>query len=86
MDDYNHAQFRRKEYAPTNVGHDILQTTSTSEEALDLVVGTPQLGGVHPEDDPTLGTDWSADNRSILVFLCASPVLTRRSVNAADGG
>ena len=52
MVDFNLAQIRRKEYARTYVGHDILQMTSTSEEALDLVVGPLQLGGIHPEDGP----------------------------------
>ena len=36
--------------------------------------------------DPTRGTDLSVDNRATLMFLCASPFLTRPSVTAADGG
>ena len=34
---------------------------------------------------PILGADLSVDNRATLVFLCASPLLTRPSVTAADG-
>ena len=52
MDDFNHAQFRRTEYASTRVGHEIPQTASTSEEALALVVGPPQPDGVHPQNGP----------------------------------
>ena len=59
---------------------------STNEETLDLVVGPPQLGGVHPKDGITLGTDLSVDHRATLVFLCAFSVLTRLSVIAADEG
>ena len=33
---------------------------------------------------PTLGTDSSIDIRATLVFLCASPLLTRSSVTAPD--
>ena len=48
-------------------------------------MGPPQLGGVQ-RMDPTLGTDLRVDNRATLVFLCASPLLPRPSVTAADGG
>ena len=51
-DDFKHAQIRRKEYVPTQVGHDTLQTSPTSEEALDLGSGPPQFDGLHPEDGP----------------------------------
>ena len=50
--DFKHAQNKRQEYASTRVGHDIPQTSSTSDEALDLVAGPSQPDGVHPEDGP----------------------------------
>ena len=52
VDDFYYAQFRRLECVWTKIGHDILQTTSTSEETLDLVVGPPQVGGVLPMYGP----------------------------------
>ena len=50
--DFKHAQTKRGEYASTRIGHDILQTSSTSDEALDLVADPPQPDRVHPEDGP----------------------------------
>ena len=41
MDAFNYVQFGWKWYVPTRVGHDILQTRSRSEKALDLAVGPP---------------------------------------------
>ena len=52
---FNHAQFRRKECAPTLVGHDILQTFFMSKDAFDLVVGPQRLCGIHPESRPSSG-------------------------------
>ena len=46
-DDFNHA--RRTEYASARVGHDIPQTSSTTEEAMALAAGPPPPDGVHPE-------------------------------------
>ena len=41
MDAFNYVQFGWKWYVLTRVGHDILQTRSRSEKALDLAVGPP---------------------------------------------
>ena len=67
------AQFRRKEYARTKVGYDILSwvrcKSAESTQKIEL----------------TLGTDLSVDSRATSVFLCAFSALTRSSVTAADG-
>ena len=85
QDKFKHAQCRRMEQAPTQIGHDIHQTSPTSEEALDLVVGSPQLGGVHPESGPSshLGLE-RQQTFNFSASLCLS-TLTRPSVIAADG-
>ena len=49
---FKHAHTKQQEYASTRVGHDIFQTSSTSDEALDLVAGPSQPDGTHPEDGP----------------------------------
>ena len=86
MDDFYHAQFRQKEYAWTKVGYDILQTTSTSKETLDLVVGPPQLGRVHTEYGPNSRHELArGQSNNLCVSMCLS-VLTRSSATAADGG
>ena len=44
--------FMRKPNDRPTERHGLITTLSTSEEALDLVVGPSPLGGVHPEDGP----------------------------------
>ena len=50
--DFKHAQSRRQEWASTQVGHDIPQTSSTREEELDLGADPPESDGIHPEEGP----------------------------------
>ena len=86
IDDFYHAQFRRKEFAWTKVDHDILQTKSKSEETLDLVVGPPQVGGVHPVYGPNSRHEIERRQSNNFFLPCAFSVLTKLSVTAADGG
>ena len=59
--------------------------TATDDEALDLVVGSLEVDGVHQRMDPTLSKTLCVDSRAFCVFLRVCSVLTHSALSAADG-
>ena len=70
-------KIRQKERSLAQVGHGILQTSPTSDEALALVVRSIAISaGLTQGVDHALGMDLTVDRRSTSLILCASPLLT----------